>query len=446
MRTAAVLTALLLVLAGCSAPTAAPTAEPAPTGTPTAAPGDGTGDGEGDGRASTPTPTPTESPTPTATPTPEIRDPHVLAAEYDIAVRVFDDNLTVDQNLVFARVQVILGTRVAPPEVIDVQSYTEMKFPGASYPPFYRLLGVENPDSDDQLVAAGYVTDPDTVYLNEIIAGEPGREHRVLSHEFGHVVQFRRGDLERARRVVVEGDVDPDERQAYVAMVEGPAMHVQQAYWRQYMGNGTSPAASMARNYNRSEGAKRLVFARYHFGYRYVDARVDSPTEHRRLYRNPPRTTEEVIHRLPPGSEPPANLSVGVEEGYGWDSRPTRTVRMGELFTRVALSTQLNESRAAEAAAGWGDDERHVFVKNQSRGYAWVLKWDDRANATEFATAFRDYLDRRATRNGSVWTDGDVAFRVERVSPRTVVIFLGDGAFVERASASVEDGRVEIRV
>lgn len=441
MRRRAALVALLLVTAGCagvpvSPPADTPTsADPATAETPTPA-----------GTAAPPatgTRTPTRTPSPTETP-PEITDPETLASTYDIEVKRFEDNLTVDQNLVFARVQVILGTRVEPPEVVDVQGYDRMSFPGGSYPPFYRALGVDAPEGDRDLVAAGLVRDPDTVYLNEIVAGDTAEEHRVLAHEYVHVTQFRRGDAGQARQGIVEGDLDPDERQVYVAMVEGAAVHASQAYWREYLHNGTSPAEQMADSYRETSGAQRLVFARYHFGYRYFAARTASPRGHERVYRNPPRTTEQLLHRLPGGTEPPTNLSVGVQEGHGWDSRPARTVRMGELFVRVALSTQVNESRAADAAAGWGTDERHLFKKNGTTSWAWVVQWDDRRNATEFERAFRAYLGNRATRNGSVWVDGDVAFRLERVSDRTVVVFLGNESFVRTAVASAEDGRVTI--
>lgn len=210
--------------------------------------------------------------------------------------------------------------------------------------------------------------------------------------------------------------------------MEGSATYVEKRYQRQYVPNTTEPIAASYRN---SMSSMKSGYATYFFGARYVNAIVDAPADVNAVYENPPQTTEELIHRLPPGSEPPAALTVTVEA----DEANTERWQMGELFVRTTFGTGLNESEAAKLADGWGNDQKIRFGPDNDPNFAWVLRWDDPANATEFENGVDAYLDA---------TDVPEAIRVERVAPEMVVVFAGNESFVTEATASGDNSTVTV--
>ena len=137
-------------------------------------------------------------------------------------------------------------------------------------------------------------------------------------------------------------------------------------------------------------------------------------------------------------------LEVSVEEAEGWNLE--NRDRMGELFLRVALRTELNRSTAVDAAAGWGDDRKLSYTNGEDSGYAWVLRWDNSTEATEFEDAFRTYLGEKASEQDGVWVgDGaNSSYRVERTTETTVVVFLGNDSFVRNATATEEAGEIVV--
>lgn len=119
---------------------------------------------------------------------------------------------------------------------------------------------------------------------------------------------------------------------------------------------------------------------------------------------------------------------------------------MGELFVRVALSTALPEGRAAAGADGWGEDARLGFVNaTGARGYGWVLRFDDAANATEFGDALAAYLDaRNFARDGGIRSNDGRAFRAVRVDDRTVVVLAGAPGFVRGTTVRTDGDAVVV--
>lgn len=460
-RFAALSLALLFALSGCAAPFGPGPADvgdggrsPGATGA-TPPPGSGAPDpttasptgqrATGSAPTGAGPSTPSES-TPTATRTPAARDPARLAATYDVPVE--NGTLPTSYSLVLARTQVLLGSEASPPLFVRVKPESEMGFGRRSYPPFYRALGVTVPEGrDEPLTAAAYVTgrnDGTRLFVNEKMLDRPAELEATLAHESVHVVQFNTTRSERLYRGVdPDGERTTDERYVIRGVLEGAATYVETVYWRRYVREGENPQAALDALYRNETRAARLGVAPYRFGGHYVAARVDDPTHLERVYDRPPRTTEQLIHRLPPGSEPPARLAV--RSAGGWEEAREKRDRFGELFVRVTLATELPESRAAAGADGWGADRRLVFDRGDRRGYAWALRWDDPANATEFVDTFGTYLDRRATREGKRWRDDGDAFRVVRVGDETTVVLLGDPGFVRETTVSGSEADVTVR-
>jgi hypothetical protein len=465
------------VLAGCSvgyggqdaesdAPTptsAAPTPTAAPAPTPTG-PGTPTPDGPGSTATTSPTPTfPEPTATVIATPTPADRESSggsgglggLLGGDDGDAIAVEGGELPLDPTRVYGRTGRLLGTDAPGPGTIQLLDTTA----NTTRPPeFQRLLGLERNVTEAEAVA--FVVGPRTVYVNRNLSDRPAFLEHVLAHEFTHTVQFRRGYI---GRVTAATDPGPDGRFASTAVIEGAATYTEDRYWLSYMVDraapGQRPARGVERRYRNSDGAARYSFAPYWFGYRYAEATVDAPTELPEIYADPPLTSEQVLH--PGTDEGPVPLRVelrGATTGTWQETFAPQRGRVGEAFLRVALATELGDDRAARAAAGWGNDTRIAFNNETgARGYAWVLRFDDAANASEFDAAVAAFLSERTgegpladDRTGRRWTarlDGrPVAYRLRRTDDRTAVLLLGTPAFVDADTTTVRetDGRVVI--
>lgn len=404
-RVAPVVVAALLVLSGCQA-----------------VPGGGSGD--------TPTagePTAVDSTTDNATTEPAGT---VTTTRPGRSIKVTGGPLPVDPNEVWTRVAAMLETDVGPPSTVRVANLSGSF--AATSTPFERALGVP---ASNVSSAAGLTSASDAgsvVEVHHSLVAVETRLETTLAHEYVHAVQFRtRVHREVARTVTDDGGVSPDDQLLYNALIEGAAEYVEQRYAREHLGTDGDPTREQY--LNATSTAKRLL-APYYLGTVYVNATVDGPGELETVYEQPPQTTEELLHGLVPGSEPPAPLSVSVDT----DRRVQRSGPYGELYVRTLFGTALDEPAAARLADGWGNDTRLEFegsADGKLGDYAWVLRWDDAANATEFENGVSDYLDAR---------DPNASVRTERVAPETTVLFAGSKSFVAEASASGENATVTV--
>lgn len=434
MRVPALLLTLCVVLAGCGGvgyqpEYAAPSETPVPTG-PSATSATPTATAT---QSATPTPlsTPRATPTPTATATPSAdatEEPlgGLLGGEERASdrIQIQGGTLPVNATLVYERTAALLETDVDGPRVVQLLSVPA----GAGKPPeFFRMFGLTRTEGNGTVAA--FVSEPNTVYVNERIADDRVLVEHVLAHEYVHVVQFRTGVVDTLG-LVFGGSVDRSVAQR--AVVEGAATYVQERYWRTYQRVGESPAADITAGHRNATGLSRYGFAPYRFGYAYVNASVDSPARLNRVYRSMPRTTEAILH--PGRGDALAPLDVDVQDGPGeWN----RTVappptRFGELFLRTALASELGEARAARAADGWGNDTRISFADREGdRGHVWVLRWDDPENATEFAEAFRAWAGARGERVASDRWRGEWSYALDQPSSGTTVVRVGPPGFLD---------------
>ncbi|RNJ26504.1 hypothetical protein [Halosegnis longus] len=422
MRTRRLPTLLLVVclaLTGCTVGYSGPTATPAPETTPTPDP---------DARTATPTPeTDSRSETPTS---------------YDSGgIEVTGGRLEFNAGQVYDRMARLLDTSAQGPERIRIrtlggQSTSPMSVNDSGS--FYDLFGLSSSDSDAGGTVAAYVARPSTVNVNAAILGD-SRVESILAHEYVHTVQFRENAIGAVRGAT---DYTLDGRLASNGAIEGAAVFGANAYWEQYIETGVSPADDAARLYRNSTGRGRLTAAAYALGYEHVAARIDDPARLGAVYQRPPTTTEQLLH--PGVREGPRELTAEVGETEWLASASNQ--RFGELFVRTALGTAVNESAATRAAAGWGSDTRLDFVTPAgNRGYAWVLRFDDSANASEFEAVARAWLDERATREDAGWTSDRGDYRLTSVGTETVVWLAGVEPFVEEATVE-SDGVVTVSV
>lgn len=411
MSRTAVALAILLVLAGCSAPTAQ-------------------GPSAADAAESADT---TESALETQTPT------------------TGPSALPVNESRIFDRVSALTATSFSRPSIrtVDASDAATSYFDRPD--PFYRLLlGIEEGERDPPLAYYTPGANRVTVVLHDGIPADETSEAGlavVLAHEYGHAVQANDPQV----RSALDGPqgTSTDAIRTYWALVEGGAVFVSEEYADRYR-PGVNATGELAREYRNGSATTRYIRGPYWFGGRYFDRRLDSAANLTDVYRRPPNTTEQVIHNYAPENEPPAELDVTVEETDNVSAGGEDTA--GELFVRDLLGSRLPESRAATAAAGWGND-RVVTLWNYSanesnrRHFLWALRWDDERNATEFTDAFADYLDARGERLGDRrWQVGGRQLRLERASDRTVVLVAGNSATVQNVRATAEDGNVSVTI
>lgn len=399
MNRIAVLLAGLLVLSGCTAPMAGPTTE----------------------ESSLQARTPGEGP----------------------------DSLPTNESRTYDRVAVLLDSNVSQPSLrTTLASGNEVSYLGGQAGAFHWLL-LDADDSKEGAPAAYYSSNNHrvTVVLHDgVPAGAKNHSEleTTLAHEYVHAVTLT---SERYRTAMNLDGGTSDAAAVSRAMVEGSAVYVADEYGDRYVA-GPGQIEEIARDYRTGSELARYVRGPYWFGGRYFDRRLDSPANLTAVYRNPPETTEQLIHNYDSENEPPAKLDVTVEETDGLSAGQTDTT--GELFVRDVLGANLSEQRAAEAAAGWGNDRMVTlwnFDANESdqRNYVWALRWDDQQNATEFERAFGDYMDARGERVGeNQWQSDGEQFRLQRVSDETVLVVIGSQNVVQQTQVSGSEGNVSV--
>jgi hypothetical protein len=107
------------------------------------------------------------------------------------------------------------------------------------------------------------------------------------------------------------------------------------------------------------------------------------------VYRNPPLSTEQILHPEKYRAEPdlPVSIDLGVlKPGEKW-KEVGRNV-LGEMQLLVLL----RKHGGKRAAAGWDGDRYAIFEgpKNQL-GMVWLSTWDSEDDAREFARGYIDY-------------------------------------------------------
>jgi hypothetical protein len=243
----------------------------------------------------------------------------------------------------------------------------------------------------------------------------------ILAHEFAHAYQLNAEELLPNNTTWF----------AELAVNEGTAELVEWRYTNRYMDDYDSESR-LDTVYQQLWGIQQTNWAAYLYGARYARNYSDSDAPIASMYDDPPTTGEQILHGLPPGSEPPRPLSVHGDAAGDW-SLDSKTPGLGEPTLRHTLEIGLSRSRAVEAAAGWGNDRKVTFTAGNRSGYAWVVRWDSASEAAEFESAFAAYQQH---------VSEPLALR--SVGSETTVILSGDESFVRNATASGTPANVTV--
>jgi hypothetical protein len=398
-----------------------------------------------------PTPTGDTCRTATSTATPASVSTAAPPAVSRVEVRGDSDRLPVNATAVWLRVLEIRGLSPTeiPAPVVRVtpaggQTFSRTDLDGDT-DQFSNVIGLNENQSQavtlpspDGYVAPPEFTDGNYTRVNMGIAeDDPAADiEATLAHEYVHVVQV---ETEFSLTDEELTELQENERVSpgmFSNIREGAAEYVADVYAERYL-EGVDLRAERRAAYKQARpNAWKLSRAGYYYGYCHVAARVESPRELPAVYKAPPETEEQLIHGLSPDEEPPVPLSV--QAAGEWQARGT----VGELHLQVALTEHLTESRAVEAATGWGNDT----LVSRGDDYVWVVRMDDATNASELETALERHVDGLRAATDPIDRPADVAYRVARVDDETLALVVGEPTVVGTVRLSAEDGSVNVSV
>jgi hypothetical protein len=261
----------------------------------------------------------------------------------------------------------------------------------------------------------------------------------ILAHEICHALQDNAFGL---KRLVSVPDND-DRANAGLSVAEGDATLLMTEYVTHYCPEGAlkefpkymfmdQSAMDSAPHFFR----QMLVFP-YLQGQVFVEETLSHGNDGRdRVLREPPTTTEQVMHPekffdeldvpssltllAPPGARwnlPPSPALPASPQGF----RPATINRMGELGLRTLLEERLGMGTAADAAEGWDGDAYVVYSGAEGKWwFCWESAWDSDADALEFAGAWVTFW-RSITGNADLGSlkDKDQTFRA---GPQTILL------------------------
>jgi hypothetical protein len=238
----------------------------------------------------------------------------------------------------------------------------------------------------------------------------------VLAHELTHAVTDQHYDLTRSDRLAAARGRE-DEATAYAALVEGDAVLVQLRYLRERLSQAEQAQAGQASAGDRTPSRdaappvirESLLFP-YRQGPRFVALLYQQGgwAAVNRAYRDPPASTEQVLHpekylvrRDRP--QPVAVADLRGRLGGGW--RPGVQLGFGELDARLLLQGELPPAAAAAAAAGWDGGRLRTFERGGRVALVLRTVWDSPAQAAEFCDAMGRWATARFGRgDGRRWT------------------------------------------
>ncbi len=111
-------------------------------------------------------------------------------------------------------------------------------------------------------------------------------------------------------------------------------------------------------------------------------------------YKNPPLSTEQVLHPEKYRAKPDAPTAVDLgklDPGPSW-KEVTRNV-VGEMQAAILLG---NRTKARDAAAGWDGDQFAAFESPAGQlGLVWLSTWDSEEDARQFARAYLEFQTKK---------------------------------------------------
>lgn len=280
----------------------------------------------------------------------------------------------------------------------------------------------------------------------------------LLAHEYTHALTDQYFDLGRAQKLFKEER--DDEALAFLSLIEGDATLLMGEYARQALTDGEKNELGVEAGRITTEkldAAPRVVRASllfpYEEGVRFVRALFErgGNGEIDRAYRDPPSSTEQIIHPeryFSRRDDPTAVVLPDLSRHLGTGWKTLDDGGAGELDIRIILDQFLPETEANDAAAGW-DGGRYVATESGEDVVVAILTaWDSRGQAEEATEAFERWLPERYGDRGSeeripvadgrAWESPSGAAETVRAGDRVLVILGPDIATIEAARGAFD--------
>jgi len=152
------------------------------------------------------------------------------------------------------------------------------------------------------------------------------------------------------------------------------------------------------------KGAAMVMAVKKHGGWKAIDA----------LFRNPPTSTEQVLHPEKLMGERDEPTPLGLPDlasafGAGWSKCQSNC--LGELGFQTVFRDQLGDAQS-RACAGWDGDKIQSYEVDGAKKAAtvWVSTWDSVKDAREFASAYKKLLFKKYGQSALKVKEGVLAF------------------------------------
>lgn len=272
--------------------------------------------------------------------------------------------------------------------------------------------------------------DTATQRLVYVSADPPSPLHRLtLAHELTHALDDQHFDLGLVDDLV---RTCQDERmEALVALAEGDAVEMSLQWARanltasELVDLGLEVAADPGPPASIPPFVRDMFVSPYVIGQAFVRDILASGGQGAldAAFRDPPRSTEQILHPEKYGLDEPRPVQVpDVEDELGpaWDDLDVQDV--GEAWLLRLLDLELPSSDASDAADGWDGGQYRAWSTGTATVVALETLWDSETDAAEFADAVETWAQDRPV---TVVTEGQ-ALRV---------LFASDGGALEALEA-----------
>jgi hypothetical protein len=236
----------------------------------------------------------------------------------------------------------------------------------------------------------------------------------TVAHELVHALQDQHFDLVR---YLDEAKGDSEAQTARQAIVEGEALAIMLDYQLQDQGlsftdfgdlTGWIDAllntikASQPHGSSTPTFLEELILFPYLAGTTFLQAvrRRHPWSELAMLYKDPPRSTEQILHPnkylITPDEPTPVTLP---ELRYALDPPWSKIDEdtLGELTIKLLVRRYLDERTAIGAAEGWDGDryQLHEEIGTNDLLLVWLSVWDAPSEAKEFLEAYRQIIAKK---------------------------------------------------
>jgi hypothetical protein len=363
---------------------------------------------------------PTETPTPTSTPRPILLPELRREMEFiQMEVAALRDKPSIEE--VNNELIPLIKLRMLVMELlIDENALSDLEIERI----VFAALGFLDPDYDLTKAAVDhaadalggfYVPEPNNLYVVGTTFG--GFERYVYAHEFMHALQDQYYDLS-SMGIYPVCERPQQECQAMRALIEGEASVVMDIWLLEYATEEDFTFISVyvpSTTLFSDEEPPPIYYSyngqfAYGFGQAFVERLLEEANGNwtlvdRAFAERLPETTEQILHPekyfAGEGGKPVSDPELSSALGDGWTL--IEKDALGEWQTYLLLAaanapaSRLSDSRAAQAAAGWGGDHYQIYYNEGSAQFAMSAHWawDTRTDANQFASALVDSLDGR---------------------------------------------------